>query len=89
MDDITPELGKTYRDSITNFTGVATGRFEYLHGCVRWQLTTAHPETGAPLEAVFDEPQLIWLEEDNETQHEQTGSTGGPRLDPPARAVGR
>jgi hypothetical protein len=76
------ELGKTYRDTITGFEGVATGRFEYLHGCVRWQLTGVHPEKGGPLEYIFDEPQI---EEVKATKHAGTGTTGGPRPAPPRR----
>jgi hypothetical protein len=76
------ELGKTYHDTITGFTGVATARYEYLHGCVRWQLTRAHPETGMPLEAIFDEPQLAEVEAD---QHATTGATGGPHDESPQR----
>jgi hypothetical protein len=31
-------LGNKYRDRISGFEGVATGRFEYLYGCVRYAL---------------------------------------------------
>lgn len=76
------KLGKKYRDTITGFEGVATGRFEYLHGCVRWCLTRAHPEHGGPQEATFDEPQIEEVEED-EREHATSRGTGGPRETPP------
>ena len=31
-------LGKTYRDKVTGFTGVATAKHEYLNGCVQYSL---------------------------------------------------
>lgn len=51
-----PKLGKRYRDKITGFEGIATGRFEYLHGCVRWNLTGVL--NGEPKDFNFDEPQI-------------------------------
>ena len=33
MDIDNVELGATYRDMITGFTGIATGRVEYITGC--------------------------------------------------------
>lgn len=53
---MTAKLGKRYRDTITGFEGTATGRFEYLHGCVRINLTGAL--NGEPKDFAFDEPQL-------------------------------
>lgn len=54
------ELGNRVRDRITGFTGIATARYEYLNGCIRWCI---QPEgldkDGKPVEdKVFDEPQL-------------------------------
>lgn len=77
---MTPKLGKKYRDTITGFEGVATGRFEYLHGCVRWQLVGKHPENGGPQDFVFDEPQLEEVK--SEKTHKATRGTGGPRPTP-------
>jgi hypothetical protein len=77
------ELGKRYRDTITGFDGTATARYDYLHGCTRWNLTRAHPEHGGPQDAVFDEPQLEPVED--EVQHAGTSDTGGPHDEPPRR----
>lgn len=57
MDTDQPvKLGETYRDSITGFEGVATGRFEYLHGCVRIDLEAI--VDGKPAREIFDEQRL-------------------------------
>jgi hypothetical protein len=70
------KLGRRYRDTITGFEGVATARYEFLHGCVRWQLTGAHPESGGPQDFTFDEPQLEEVKD--KTEHSSTSGTGGP-----------
>jgi len=74
-----PQLGKRYRDTISGFEGVATGRFEYLHGCIRWQLSGT--TNGNPESFVFDEPQIMPVP--SPVVHEPTRGTGGPRDDPP------
>lgn len=72
------QLGKRYRDTISGFEGVATGRFEYLHGCVRWNLSGVL--AGEPKDFSFDEPQLA--EVPDPERHESTRGTGGPRPAP-------
>lgn len=54
----TVTLGKKYRDDVSGFEGVATARYEFLNGCVRYQLTAESKEGKAPDELVFDEEQL-------------------------------
>lgn len=73
-EETVPELGKRYRDPISGFEGVATGRYEFLHGCVRWQL--AGQIKGEPKDFVFDEPQLV--EVADEVTYETTRGKGGP-----------
>lgn len=51
------ELGSQCRDTITGFTGTATARYEFLNGCVRYQLEKAGGDTGV-IELVFDEQRL-------------------------------
>lgn len=64
------KLGQVYTDSITGFTGVATSKTEFLHGCVRVGLTPKELRDGKPIEAqVFDEQQL---------DAESTVKAGGP-----------
>lgn len=72
------EMGKKYRDPISGFEGVATGRFEYLHGCVRWNLSGQI--NGEPKDFSFDEPQLEAVPD--KVVHESTRWTGGPRSAP-------
>lgn len=74
------KLGKKYRDPISGFEGVATGRYEYLHGCVRWQLSGQL--NGEPKDFVFDEPQLEEVKPQPEPQPSTRG-TGGPKDAPP------
>ena len=52
-------LGQTVRDKISGFTGVATGRAEFLYGCERILVQPKLDKDGKPQEADwFDEPQL-------------------------------
>lgn len=74
------QLGERYRDTITGFEGVATARFEYLHGCVRWNLTGV--VNGEPKDFSFDEPQLEPVPTVTPTR-----TTGGPRPTPPRTGV--
>lgn len=51
------DLGGTYRDKISGFEGVATARYEYMTGCVRYLLESGGKD-GKPEEFVFDEQRL-------------------------------
>lgn len=67
------ELGKRYKDSITEFEGVATSRTVYLNGCVRIGLEGK----GKPGEAIFfDEPRLVAT---------SPATAGGPMQTPPSQ----
>ena len=53
------ELGKKYRDSITGFSGIATGKAEYLYSCRRVELKSTELNDGRTIEAEwFDEQRL-------------------------------
>lgn len=75
------KLGKKYRDKISGFEGTATGKYEYLNGCVRYELTASKLRDGKVLAQVFDEEQLEAL---NGKKPKLTSKSGGPR-DTPAR----
>lgn len=75
---MTPKLGKRYRDTISGFEGVATARYEFLHGCVRWQLSGE--VGGEPKDFNFDEPQLE--EVSTKVEHKATRGLGGPKTVP-------
>ena len=68
------KLGEKYRDSITGWEGVAVGRYEYLHGCVRVGLEGN--KDGEPKEFVFDEQRLETLES---VPVKSRATAGGPR----------
>lgn len=76
-----PELGKVYRDAVSGFQGVATGRFEYLNGCVRYCLTRqGTAEDDKIKEVVVDEQQMIDVDDVPEVKAEPKRK-GGPRDD--------
>ncbi len=68
------KLGEMATDSISGFIGVATGRTEYLFGCIQVKLTPKGLNAkGGPIESEwFDELQLVNAESDG---------TGGPPRD--------
>ena len=57
MNDI---LGRTVRDKITGFAGVAMGRVEYLTGCNQVLVTPkVKADGGVEDSRWFDEPRLV------------------------------
>ncbi len=53
------ELGKTYKDKITGFKGIATGYVQYISGCNQALLAPPVAKDGAKVEAEwFDEQRL-------------------------------
>jgi hypothetical protein len=57
-------LGNKYKDTISDFEGIATARTEYLFGCVRILLESKELVSGKPVEDMwFDEPRLIEAED--------------------------
>jgi hypothetical protein len=73
-------LGDRVTDSITGFSGIATGWAEYLYGCVRVQVQAegVTPE-GLPRETV-------WIDEQRLTLASEAKS-GGPQSDPLPRST--
>lgn len=82
-DGLIVVLGDRYRDPISGFEGIATGRFEYLYGCERVTLEGVKAD-GEPTAFTFDAQQL---------EHRPSGTVqkeerkGGPR-DTPTRDRG-
>lgn len=67
-------LGSTVKDRMTGFKGIATGRYTYLNGCIRIEVTPEELKNGQPIEAgVFDEQRITGKE---------SGLPGGPRPGP-------
>lgn len=81
-------LGSKVKDSITGFAGVATGRTEWLYGCVRYCVEPAELRDGKPIEAQhFDEQRLVVVEDKAPAPAGQGGARiGGPKDDPKPRA---
>ncbi len=79
-------LGKTYKDSISGYEGVAVSRATYLYGCVRVLLSpTSLKKDGDFLpDAWFDEPQLISVRAKKSINTKKTKKvTGGPSRSTP------
>jgi hypothetical protein len=74
----TVELGDKVKDRITGFEGIATGRFTFLSGCLRIEITPMTLEKGKPIEPqVFDEQRVL-------PDGKSKVKTGGPLDGPPA-----
>jgi hypothetical protein len=74
------KLGARVQDVITGFQGIATGRAEYLTGCVQVGITPVVGDDGKPGDTRwFDEPRLEVLEEQKFTPGQFSAAPGGPR----------
>lgn len=51
-------LGSKVTDKITGFTGIVTGRCEYLTGCSQFLVATKSMKNADPTSAWFDEQRL-------------------------------
>lgn len=81
------ELGDKVRDRINGFTGIVTGRFEYLNGCVRLAVDAIELKDGRPIDSVFiDESQVEVIAPGyflSDPPGGVIGAPGGPRPAPP------
>lgn len=73
-------LGKTYRDKVTGFEGIATHKTQFLYACERVCLQ-AQAKEGEIKEGVFDEPQLELVAKGKvvKVEPEKLARTGGVR----------
>jgi len=85
-------LGDKVKDRISRLVGIATGRTEYLYGCVRIIVTPEEVKDGKAVEGGwFDEDQLVVVEAEAVRQPESAATRlGGPmpaptRTDAPRR----
>lgn len=83
MDTKPVILGKSYTDTISGFTGVATSRHVYLYGCVRVGLEAGKDGLEVKVE-VFDEQRLV--EEESGAPVVTTATSGGPQRSEPTRS---
>lgn len=73
----TVALGTEVSDTLTQFKGVAVGKFTFLNGCIRIEVASKTMKDGAPIEPeVFDEQRLTGIT--------ATTKPGGPRSGPTA-----
>ena len=83
MDEIrnfTIPLGSTAGDTVTGFTGMITGRAEYLTGCRQYLVQSRGDDPAKKPDAEwFDEARLI---AEKEVAEEGTPATGGPVENP-------
>ncbi len=55
----TVTLGQDAKDTITGFKGIVTGRYQFLNGCLRIEITPKTLKDGSPVDPeVFDERRL-------------------------------
>jgi len=78
------KLGSLVKDSITGFTGIATGDANFMYGCRRIQIESKMLKDGKPIEAQwFDEQRVEIVKVDKPKVSENSRATsGGPQNDP-------
>lgn len=80
------KLGSVVRDNLTGFTGVATGRAEYLYGCTRVLIEPKELKEGKPMDSVwFDEQRIETIQGERPFgfhSSESSAKSGGPQNDP-------
>ncbi len=58
------KLGDKVKDNITGFTGIVTGKIEYLTGCIQYEIQPEGLHECRPIESKwFDEYRLVVEEE--------------------------
>lgn len=77
-------MGAKVRDTITRFTGIATGRAVFLNGCVR-VLIEGKEKNGDPKEYWADEQRVEVVRRDAFKAQPSPALAGGPAPVPPSR----
>lgn len=73
------KLGSKVRDKVTGFTGIATARVEYLHGCVQIEIMPPVDKDNKKPDSIYiDEPRLEAIEE--KAVNIKSTATGGPDM---------
>lgn len=86
------KLGKTYRDSISGFEGIAMARTTYLYGCERAMIVPTKLKSDGDFlpDCWFDEAQLVGVKAKKEPAKRKGNGPAGPARqiapskDPPA-----
>jgi hypothetical protein len=79
------KLGDKAKDMISGFTGIVTGEFNYLNGCVRLQLDPSKLDKDGKRQegCIFDIEQLELVKAG---VHKVKSPSGGPRDNPAQRS---
>jgi valyl-tRNA synthetase len=77
-------LGSKVKDVFTGFTGIATGRTEWLFGCTRICIEPTELTDGKPIESVWFDEQRVEVVEDKSppVSKDSSAVSGGPKGDP-------
>lgn len=76
------ELGSKVKDKITGFQGVAIARYEWITGCVRYEVQPQKLKDGKPLDSSsFDEKRLEVVSPPTEVER-SFRDHGGPQPTP-------
>lgn len=74
-------LGDSAKDIVTGFSGICIARYEWLNGCVRYELQPAKLKDGKPAEPqTFDQGQLALVK--RAAVSLPPADTGGPMPTP-------
>ena len=75
-------LGKTVKDKVTGFQGVATAKVEYINGCVQYCVKPKMTEEGKMPDGEYIDVQQLEMVA-NEPVAVEPSTTGGPQRDCP------
>jgi hypothetical protein len=84
------KLGSKVQDTLTGFTGIATGRTEWMFGCARICIEPQVLKDGKPIEGFWFDEQRVKVLSDHapEVSQDSNAESGGPQNDPSPRKVG-
>ena len=69
----TIKMGQRVTDSVTGFSGIATGKSVYMNGCINWLVEAKAGADGKCVSHWFDEQRL----------GKSKATAGGPMPEPP------
>jgi hypothetical protein len=78
-------LGRTYKDKISGFQGVATGHVEYITGCNQTLLQPKSIDGGKPADSCWFDDQRVDLVEEESRIVLDNGKTPGFDREAPKR----
>jgi hypothetical protein len=84
----TVKLGDKVKDRITGFTGIATGRHEYLTGCTRITIEPQELKDGKPVASEWFDVQRVEVLKAGAVKLDNGITPGGP-ADMPRQAMPR